>query len=165
VRRWPYRVLPNLTLGENLDHMSHELVQVAQGHNVGFVVELTTRFHGQSVEKLKCLQDKLMVNFLYGYTPKENYLVKRLQIDSNLAEKLSQEISFEMKHGSLVPSFIGELIITDITADEYQRTMLSVCYQYQQTTVLGEQICPIFINLGRNFESLLPQLMEFFAPT
>lgn len=70
------------------------------------------------------------VHFLYGYTPKENYLMGKPNMD-NLVEKLTQEIQFEMKHGQhkVVPSFIGEIIITDIT-DPYQRTLLQVCYQY-----------------------------------
>ncbi len=73
-----------------------------------------------------------------------------------------------MKNGiiKILPSFIGELIITDLN-DHYQRTLLEVCYAYQQSTVhpLSKQMCPIFINLGPNYETLLPQLIELFNPT
>jgi hypothetical protein len=73
---------------------------VAQNYNVGFILDLTTRYHGLNVEKLKILQERShnKVNFLYGYTPKENYIVKSLAVE-NLQEKLKQEVEFDMKHG------------------------------------------------------------------
>ncbi|TNV83584.1 hypothetical protein FGO68_gene14399 [Halteria grandinella] len=168
VKKRPYtcKILPNLTIGENLDHTAHELTTLAS-YNVGFILELTPRFHGLNIEKLKWLQDKLMgkVHFLYGYTPKENYILSKANLD-NLTERLTQEIQFEMKHGQhkVVPSFIGELIITDVS-DAYQRTLLQVCYAYQQSTLNGDKACPIFINIAKNSESLIYQLMEFFAPS
>ena len=41
-----------------------------------------------------------------------------------------------MKNGimKILPSFIGEIIITDL-GDNYQKTLLEVCYAYQQTTL------------------------------
>ena len=53
---------------------------------------------------------------MYGYTPKNNYIGRLLNID-NLDEILTEEIKFEMKNGiqKVLPSFIGELVITDVT--------------------------------------------------
>ena len=50
-----------------------------------------------------------------------------------MAEKLKGEIEYDMKNGimKILPSFIGELIITDL-GDHFQRTLLEVCYIYQQ---------------------------------
>ena len=64
------------------------------------------------------------MHFLYGYTPKEDYILGKPNLD-NLIERLTQEIHFEMKHGKhkVVPSFIGELIITDLS-DAYQKTLI-----------------------------------------
>ena len=59
-----------------------------------------------------------------------------------------------MKNGimKILPSFIGEIIITDL-GDNYQKTLLEVCYAYQQTTLnaVSGQMCPIFLNIGPNF--------------
>jgi len=46
----------------------------------------------------------------------------------NLGEKLKLELEFEMKVGTLkvLPSFIGELIISNLS-DPYQRTLVDVC--------------------------------------
>ena len=55
------------------------------------------------------------VKLMYGYTPKFNYLKER-QVIENLAEKLKNEIDFDMKNGimKVLPSFIGEILITDL---------------------------------------------------
>lgn len=86
---------------------------------MGFILDLTTRFHGLNIEKLKALSDLTNIQIMYGYTPKVNYIWSVMAID-NIGEKLRNEIEFEMKNGSLkvLPSFIGELIITDLN-DSY----------------------------------------------
>jgi hypothetical protein len=55
------------------------------------------------------------VKLMYGYTPKVNYIKER-QVIENLAEKLKNEIEFDMKNGimKVLPSFIGEILITDL---------------------------------------------------
>ena len=52
---------------------------------------------------------------MYGYTPKVNYIKER-QVTENLAEKMKNEIEFDMKNGiiKVLPSFIGEILITDL---------------------------------------------------
>jgi hypothetical protein len=70
------------------------------------------------------------LQILYGYTPKTNYVAQTQQID-NLVEKLKNEIEFEMKNGimKILPSFIGEIFITDLT-DVYQKTLLEICFAF-----------------------------------
>lgn len=55
------------------------------------------------------------VKLMYGYTPKVHYIKER-QVIENLAEKLKNEIEFDMKNGimKVLPSFIGEILITDL---------------------------------------------------
>ena len=111
-------VMHNLVVGDQLDKTAHDLQKTIHDHNVGFIVDLTTRYHGLNIEKLKTLSDMLQnVRLMYGYTPKVNG--SSMAID-NLEEKLRNEIEFEMKNGSLkiLPSFIGELIINDLS-DSY----------------------------------------------
>jgi len=93
---------------------------VCEGSGVGYIVELTTRYHGLNIEKLKNLQMMApAVKTMYGYTPKVNYIKETYNID-NLAEKLKNEIDFDMKNGMMkvLPSFIGEILVKDLT-DKY----------------------------------------------
>ena len=69
-----------------------------------------------NVEKLKIISETVpSIQLMYGYTPKTNYIASPQLID-NLHEKLKNEIEFDMKNGimKILPSFIGELIITDL---------------------------------------------------
>ena len=89
---------------------------MSEEQGVGYVLDLTTRFHGLNIEKLKSIQQMVPgVKLMYGYTPKVNYIKERQVID-NLAEKLKNEIEFDMKNGimKVLPSFIGEILITDL---------------------------------------------------
>ena len=46
-------------------------------HNVGYIMDITTRFHGMNVEKLKGIQETVLgLSILYGYTPKINYVAQ-----------------------------------------------------------------------------------------
>lgn len=70
------------------------------------------------------------VQILFGYSPNIDYLNKS-KIIENLEEKLKHEIEFEMNTGrqGMLPSFIGELIITNIN-NEYQMTLLKSAYNF-----------------------------------
>ena len=106
-----------MNVGDQPDKTVHDLQRAMQEYNVGFVLDISTRYHEVCLEKLKLLQDMLQnkVMLMYGYTPKENYVATQLQVE-NLADKLRNEIEFDMKIGYLkiLPSFIGELLITDL---------------------------------------------------
>lgn len=109
-----------MAIGDQLDKTTHDLKTVVNEHNVGYIMDITTRFHGMNVEKLKGIKETVPgLQILYGYTPKINYVASLQQID-NLVEKLKNEIEFDMKNGAIkiLPSFIGELIITDLN-DHY----------------------------------------------
>lgn len=56
----------------------------------------------------------------------------------------------------MLPSFIGELIISDVN-DKYQANLIEASYNYQK----DQPGCPIFINIGKNLETL-PKLFEIF---
>ena len=59
-----------------------------------------------------------------------NYISKMLSID-NVEEVLKSELEFDMKVGAknLLPSFIGELIITD-PQNYFQTALLRVTHDY-----------------------------------
>jgi hypothetical protein len=50
-------VVQNLVIGDQLDKTTHDLQTLGSEQNVGYVLDLTTRFHGMNVEKLKMIQE------------------------------------------------------------------------------------------------------------
>jgi hypothetical protein len=124
-------VTTNLALGDNLDQTLHDLHLATSHHDLGYLLDLTTRFHGLNLDKLKAIQTALpSVKLLYGYTPKVNYVREALQVE-NASEKVRGEIEFEMKNGvkQVLPSFIGEIIVKDMD-DKYTRVLLEEVYRY-----------------------------------
>ena len=100
-----------------MEKSAHDLQRALAEQGVTSVVDVTTRYHGGSVEKLKELQEMVQnkVQLMYGYTPNENYILQRGLEVSKLREKLTHDIEYQMKVGTLgvLPSLIGELLITD----------------------------------------------------
>lgn len=89
---------------------------------------------------------------LYGYTPSFNYLKeKSLLSQEQIQDQIKNDIDFEMKTGrkKMLPSFIGELIITDLN-DDYQRLLLKYCYDFNKATG-----CPLLLNVGANLNMLI----------
>ena len=74
--------MQNLVIADHLDKLLHDLSQVSD--RVGYILDLTPRFHGLDLEKIKKLQEELKgkIQILYGYTPKTNYLAKMVSIDN-----------------------------------------------------------------------------------
>ena len=48
--------MQNLAVGDQLDKTAHDLLKVSEEQGVGYVLDLTTRFHGLNIEKLKNIQ-------------------------------------------------------------------------------------------------------------
>jgi hypothetical protein len=79
VIRKPYSsgVVQNLAIGDQIDKTTHDLKTLVNEHNVGYIMDITTRFHGMNVEKLKAIQETVPgLSILYGYTPKLNYVAQ-----------------------------------------------------------------------------------------
>ena len=77
VRKDPYGsgVMQNLAIGDQLDKTAHDLAKVSETWGVGYICEMTTRYHGLNIEKLKSLQMMVPgVKLMFGYTPKVNYI-------------------------------------------------------------------------------------------
>lgn len=66
-----------MAIGDQIDKTTHDLKAVVNEHNVGYIMDITTRFHGMNVEKLKGIQETVPgLSILYGYTPKLNYVAQ-----------------------------------------------------------------------------------------
>ena len=66
-----------MAIGDQIDKTTHDLKTLVNDHNVGYIMDITTRFHGMNVEKLKAIQETVPgLSILYGYSPKLNYVAQ-----------------------------------------------------------------------------------------
>ncbi|CDW79662.1 phosphotriesterase-related protein [Stylonychia lemnae] len=160
IQKNPYSNMQNLVISDQMERLVHDLKHISD--KIGYILDLSTRFNGLDLDKIKRVEEQTQNNIkvLFGYTPSSNYLGRLLSID-NIQDQMKHDIEFEMKTGrkNMLPSFIGELIITDPN-DYYQKHMLDACQNYQ----LIHEGCPIFLNLGSN-SSQIPSLVDRFAAT
>eukprot|EP00347_Sterkiella_histriomuscorum_P014064 403362297 len=159
IQKNPYQNMQNLTISDQMEKLAHDMNFVSD--KIGYILDLSTRFNGLEQDKIKRLQElsQNKIQILFGYSPNQNYIAKMLSID-NIEDHLKNDIEFEMKTGrkKMLPSFIGELIISNLE-DIFQRTLIQQSYNFQK--IYG---CPIFVNIGQDLNKL-EVLNEVFQET
>lgn len=114
----PFSCLSNLTLETNAKRLGAEL-NCAKKQNVNLVLEATTRENGLNEAKLKEISQESKVSIVHGYTPERDLLFTDDKIDfSALHNSLRHLVTFGYQDRSLVPAFLGEVLLNSLSPND-----------------------------------------------
>ena len=141
--KYKFSNLKNLVLENEENKMANELSSLKK-YNCNLILDTTTRTNGIDYKFLKKVSTISGINVAFGFT-----LEKDICFNKDYEIKDKQAVLEKMKYiflygndDKLVPSFIGEILLSENGPNIQERKYLNICFRMSR-----ENSIPIFIKL------------------